>query len=367
MTMGQQARVKDRQTRQANTASVVVECRDVWKLFGAQADRARAAIAAEGLGKAELLQRFNCVIGVAGASFTVERGEIFCIMGLSGSGKSTLVRLVNGLIEPTAGAILIEGEEIGRKSAADLRRLRAEKIGMVFQSFALLPHRNVLDNVAFGLELRGMSRAERERIALRVLEQVKLAEWAGRYPSELSGGMQQRVGLARALAGDPELLLMDEPFGALDPLIRRQLQDQFLSLSRVMRKTTIFITHDLDEAIRLGTRIAIMRDGQLVQIGTPAEIVRKPADDYVADFVSGLSRLKLLQAADIMRRVDERGRATINANCPRARLDSDLDRLVDLAAESDEPIVIETDDGVAVGLVDKKALLRGIQGKPGDG
>lgn len=348
---------------QARAAQIVVECRDVWKLFGVQAERARAAIASEGLGKAELLQRYNCVIGVAGASFTVERGEIFCIMGLSGSGKSTLVRLINGLIEPTAGSVLIDGDDIGRKSAAELRRLRGTKIGMVFQSFALLPHRNVLDNVAFGLELRGLSRAERERIAMRVLEQVKLAEWAGRNPSELSGGMQQRVGLARALAGDPELLLMDEPFGALDPLIRRQLQDQFLSLSRVMRKTTVFITHDLDEAIRLGTRIAIMRDGQLVQIGTPAEIVRKPADDYVADFVSGLSRLKLLRASDIMAPI---AGATI-AGGPRARPDADLDELVDLAAVHDEPITIATDDGVAIGVVDKKALLRGIQGKPGDG
>ncbi|MFO0992192.1 MAG: betaine/proline/choline family ABC transporter ATP-binding protein [Hyphomicrobiales bacterium] len=347
----------------ASAAQTVVECRDVWKLFGVQAQRARAAIASEGLGKTELLQRYNCVIGVAGASFTVERGEIFCIMGLSGSGKSTLVRLINGLIEPTSGSILIDREEIGRKSSSELRRLRAEKIGMVFQSFALLPHRNVLDNAAFGLELRGVSRAERERIAMRVLEQVKLAEWAGRNPSELSGGMQQRVGLARALAGDPELLLMDEPFGALDPLIRRQLQDQFLSLSRVMRKTTVFITHDLDEAIRLGTRIAIMRDGQLVQIGTPAEIVRKPADDYVADFVSGLSRLKLLRASDIMTPITG---AHVSAG-PRARPDSDLDELVDLASVHDEPILIETDDGVVVGLVDKKALLRGIQGKPGDG
>jgi glycine betaine/proline transport system ATP-binding protein len=348
-------------------APVVVECRDVWKLFGAQAERARAAIASEGLGKTELLQRYNCVVGVAGASFSVRRGEIFCIMGLSGSGKSTLVRLLNGLIEPTAGTILIDGEEIGRKSPAELRRLRAEKIGMVFQSFALLPHRNVIDNAAFGLELRGIARAERERTAMRVLEQVKLAEWAGRFPAELSGGMQQRVGLARALAGDPELLLMDEPFGALDPLIRRQLQDQFLSLSRLMRKTTIFITHDLDEAIRLGTRIAIMRDGQLVQIGTPAEIVRKPADDYVADFVSGLSRLKLLQAADVMSPIAGFGSGSIEPSWPRARPDSDLDELVDLAAMHDAPIVIETDDGVAVGLVDKKTLLRGIQGKPGDG
>jgi len=344
---------------------IVVECRDVWKLFGAQVDRALAAVKTEGIGKSELLARFNCVVGVSGASFTVRRGEIFCIMGLSGSGKSTLVRMINGLIEPTAGSVLIDGEDISRKSRPELRRLRAEKIGMVFQSFALLPHRNVLDNVGFGLELRGIPRAERERVALRVLGEVKLGEWAARFPAELSGGMQQRVGLARALAGDPELLLMDEPFGALDPLIRRQLQDQFLALSRIMRKTTIFITHDLDEAIRLGTRIAIMRDGQLVQIGSPGEIVRNPADGYVADFVSGLSRLKLLRATDIMAPIG--AMPSIDPEWPRARPDSDLDHLVDLAVLHEQPIVIQTDDGVPVGLVDTKMLLRGIQGKSGDG
>ncbi len=256
---------------------------------------------------------------------------------------------------------------IGSKSAAELRRLRGDKIGMVFQSFALLPNRTVLDNVAFGLELRGLPRAEREARAMRVLEEVQLAEWRNRFPAELSGGMQQRVGLARALAGDPEILLMDEPFGALDPLIRRQLQDQFLELSRDHRKTTIFITHDLDEAIRLGTRIAIMHDGRIVQIGTPSEIVRNPADDYVADFVGGLSRLKLLRASDIMREIATDERGAIAGNWPRASVDSDLDALVDLAADDDNPIVVAAADGTPVGLVDKRALLRGIQGRPANG
>ena len=345
----------------------VVECRDVWKLFGARAKEGLAAVRREGLGKPELLERFDCVLGVAGATFTVAEGEIFCIMGLSGSGKSTLVRHINGLIEPTDGAVLIHGEDISRKPAAELRKLRAQHMGMVFQSFALLPDRCVLDNVAFGLELRGMARAEREQRAMAVLEQVQLTPWAYRLPAELSGGMQQRVGLARALAGDPEILLMDEPFGALDPLIRRQLQDQFLELSRKMRKTTIFITHDLDEAIRLGTRIAIMRDGALVQIGTPSEIVRKPKDAYVADFVSGLSRLKLLRASDVMRPLDKALSDGETRRWPRATVDSDLDTLVDLAAASDDPILVLGRNGHPEGVVDKRALLRGIQGKPSDG
>lgn len=338
----------------------VVECRDVWKVFGPRATEALAAVRAGSLGKTEALERYNAVIGVAGASLTVQRGEIFCIMGLSGSGKSTLVRHINGLIAPTSGEVLIDGEPIGTKSPAELRRLRAEKIGMVFQSFALLPHRSVLENAAFPLELRGLDRAERETIARRALAEVQLTEWAEHLPAQLSGGMQQRVGLARALAGDPQILLMDEPFGALDPLIRRQMQDQFLDLSRRHQKTTIFITHDLEEAMRLGTRIAIMRDGAIVQIGSPAEIVRKPADRYVADFVSGLSRMKLLRAGDIMRPVEVGG---VDAAWPRANADSALEDLVGLAIDSEQPIVVLGADGRPAGIVDRQALLRGLSGR----
>ena len=340
----------------------VVECRDVWKIFGPKPADALAAIRAGGLGKTEVLEKHGAVIGVAGASFAVNRGEIFCIMGLSGSGKSTLVRHINGLIEPTAGEVLVNGGDIARKTPGDLRKLRGDKIGMVFQSFALLPNRTVLENAAFGLELRRIPRAERDRRGMQVLADVQLTEWAGRLPGELSGGMQQRVGLARALAGDPEILLMDEPFGALDPLIRRQLQDQFLDLSRTAGRTTIFITHDLDEAMRLGSRIAIMRDGAIVQTGTPGEIIRQPADQYVADFVAGLSRLKVLKAADIMRPVT----GPPEARWPRVEASSDLNTLADLVSETDDPIVV-TQDGVAAGLIDKRALLRGIQGKPLDG
>ena len=341
-----------------------VECRDVWKVFGPRANEALAAVRAGGIGKSEALERYNAVIGVAGASLTVARGEIFCIMGLSGSGKSTLVRHINGLIAPTAGEVLIDGEPIGTKSPAELRRLRAEKIGMVFQSFALLPHRTVLDNAAFPLELRGLDRAEREAIARKALAEVQLTEWAEHLPAQLSGGMQQRVGLARALAGDPQILLMDEPFGALDPLIRRQMQDQFLELSRRHQKTTIFITHDLEEAMRLGSRIAIMRDGAIIQIGSPSEIVRKPADRYVADFVSGLSRMKLLRAGDIMRPV---GDGSVGERWPRAKADSALEDLVGLAIDSEQPIVVLGADGRPAGLIDRQALLRGLSGRVAHG
>ena len=227
----------------------IIECRHVWKIFGKRALEALSAIRDQGMTKAQIVERFDCILGVADASFTVRQGEIFCIMGLSGSGKSTLVRHINRLIDPTAGQILVNGEDIGKKNPEELRRMRALEIGMVFQNMALFPHRTVRDNVAFGLEVRQVAREHRWALADEKLRMVQLADWGDRFPDELSGGMQQRVGLARALAADPGILLMDEPFSALDPLIRRQLQEQFLDLAKVMRKTTVFITHDLDEAI----------------------------------------------------------------------------------------------------------------------
>jgi glycine betaine/proline transport system ATP-binding protein len=335
----------------------------VWKIFGARAAEAMAAIRDDGLDKTSVLARYDCVVGVADASFEVMRGEVFCIMGLSGSGKSTLVRHVNRLIEPTAGRITIEGVDVGALKPEKLRQLRAESIGMVFQNMALLPHRTVRDNVVFALELRGVDGYQRRQTADRVIATVGLTGYGDRYPSELSGGMQQRVGLARALAADPAILLMDEPFSALDPLIRRQLQDEFLRLSEQMKKTTLFITHDLDEAIRMGDRIAIMKDGRIVQIGTPEQIVTEPADDYVADFVKGISRLKLVTAAKVMERYPAAGDAASpdTSLWPVARPETYLHELVDIAVASDHPIIIEA-DGARVGLVTKAALLRGIQG-----
>jgi glycine betaine/proline transport system ATP-binding protein len=344
-----------------SASSPAIALEGVWKIFGAKAPEALAAIRADGLGKDAVLSRYDCVVGVADASFEVMRGEIFCIMGLSGSGKSTLVRHVNRLIEPTAGSIYIEGVEVGSLPPEQLRRMRAEKIGMVFQNMALLPHRTVRDNVVFALELRGIDAYQRRLTADRVVATVGLTGYGDRYPAELSGGMQQRVGLARALAADPAILLMDEPFSALDPLIRRQLQDEFLRLSEHMNKTTLFITHDLDEAIRMGDRIAIMKDGRIVQIGTPEQIVVAPADDYVADFVKGISRLKLVTAAKVMEPFEAHGRGLDVAACPIARPSTFLDELVDLSVASEHPIIIEC-DGARVGVVSKAALLRGIQG-----
>ncbi|MGE3875375.1 MAG: betaine/proline/choline family ABC transporter ATP-binding protein, partial [Parvibaculaceae bacterium] len=263
----------------AETEKAFVTGREIWKIFGQNAQAAYDAVTRDGVPSRELQQRFRVVVGVAGVNFDVRRGEIFCIMGLSGSGKSTLIRHVNRLIEPTAGQILIGGQDIGRISKAELRNLRARKISMVFQGTGLFPHWTTRDNVAFGLEVQGVPRAKRLVIAQEKLDLVQLGQWADRYPSELSGGMQQRVGLARALANDPELILMDEPFSALDPLIRRQLQDEFLSIWKTLNKTDLFITHDLDEAIRIGDRIAIMKEGQFVQVGTPEEIVTRPKDE----------------------------------------------------------------------------------------
>ncbi len=343
-------------------SNAVIECKNLWKIFGLEADRALAAVRDEGLGKAEVLERFRSVIGVANASFAVSRGELFCIMGLSGSGKSTLVRLINRLIEATSGHVLINGQDIGGLDANGLRKLRSEKIGMVFQNVALLPHRTVRDNVAFALELRNIDKEKRHHVAERMLELVSLHGWEDHMPDELSGGMQQRVGLARALAADPDILLMDEPFSALDPLIRRQLQGQFLEISAVMKKTTLFITHDLDEAIRLGNRIAITKDGVLVQIGTPEEIVTQPADDYVAEFVKGISRIKLVFARTVMQPIEASQAGGDLEGCATASPEDDLDKLIDLSVDTDKPILI-VEDGKRVGVVTKRTLLRAIQGE----
>ena len=349
----------------AKVCDTAIACEFLWKIYGNNSDQAMAAVRNQDLDKAQVLEKFNSVVALADISFSVAPGEVFCVMGLSGGGKSTLVRHINRLIEPTAGRILVNGQDIGQLSHREMRRLRSEKISMVFQSMALFPHRNVLNNVTYGLEIRDVPRAQRHRIACQTLELVKLTGWEYRFPHELSGGMQQRVGLARALATDPEILLLDEPFSALDPLIRRQLQDQFLELSSALGKTTVFITHDLDEAIRLGDRIAIMKDGRIVQVGTPEEIVTRPIDAYVADFVKGLSKLKLVHARTIMQPIDkyivEHGGDAL-AGCPTAGPDADLDTLIDLAADGEKPIVIVENNSGPIGIVTMRTLLSGIQG-----
>ncbi|EHI48887.1 glycine betaine/L-proline transport ATP binding subunit [SAR116 cluster alpha proteobacterium HIMB100] len=341
----------------------VIEVENVWKIFGNKAGEAMSEIRSTGLSKSEVLEKYDAVVGVKDANFTVAEGEIFCLMGLSGSGKSTLVRHINRLIEPTAGNIRIMGDDIGAMKQDELRAIRADKIGMVFQNMALLPHRSVRDNIGFALELRGMDGYHRFQAAEKALETVSLHGYGDRLPSELSGGMQQRVGLARALAADPDILLMDEPFSALDPLIRRNLQDEFLSLSNTLNKTTVFITHDLDEAIRMGDRIGIMKDGEIVQIGTAEDIVTEPADDYVADFVAGISRLKLVTASKIMVNPKQHiaANGAIPDGAPVAAPEDDLDTLVGLSTGTDLPVIIKS-DSKTVGVVTKDTLLKGLQG-----
>jgi glycine betaine/proline transport system ATP-binding protein len=339
----------------------VIEISNVWKIFGAKPEVALQAIRDRGLTKAEVLSEFNCVVGVADVSLSVKRGEIFCIMGLSGSGKSTMVRHFNRLLEPTDGKIEIEGTDVMALGTKELQQFRNQKIGMVFQNFALMPHRSVLDNVAMPLEIRQVSKNERMRQAAAILDIVELGAWGSKFAHELSGGMQQRVGLARALAANPDVLLMDEPFSALDPLIRRQLQDEFIRLSKILKKTTIFITHDLDEAVRIGNRIAIMRDGKVVQIGTAEDIVMNPADDYVADFVAGISRLKVVRARAVMQTIAEHVAAhgPLPADAPRVGGGENLSTLINLAIDNSSAIIVE-DDGEDAGVITRADLLRTV-------
>ena len=268
--------------------------RNLWKVFGHKAARIPTDPEMASLTGPEILERTGCVAAVRDMNFDVAKGEVFVVMGLSGSGKSTLVRCLTRLIEPTAGQVMLSGQDIMTSSGSALRDIRRKRISMVFQHFGLLPHRSVLDNVAYGLQVRGMGKLERYKRAQEVIELVGLQGYERRFPDQLSGGMQQRVGLARALAGDPDVLLFDEPFSALDPLIRRDMQAEVIRLHRDMGKTMIFITHDLSEALKLGDRILIMRHGELVQIGTGDELVGAPADDYVADFVSEVPKADVL-------------------------------------------------------------------------
>ncbi len=270
------------------------------KIFGDHPDKAMKMLQ-EGRSKEEILGKTRQAVGVHDINFEVNQGETFVLMGLSGSGKSTLLRCINRLIDPTAGTITVDGEDLTRARPEVVREMRRKKIGMVFQRFALLPHRTVLDNAAFGLEIQGVPARERREKARQVLEMVGLKDWEDSMPSQLSGGMQQRVGLSRALASGQEILLMDEPFSALDPLIRRDMQEELLSLQSSLNKTIIFVTHDLDEALILGDRISLMKDGTIVQTGTPEEILTKPADEYVKKFVEGVDISKVITAEGLMK------------------------------------------------------------------
>lgn len=276
-----------------------IEIRNLTKIYGNNVEKALQMLK-DGSSNQRIREKTRQVVGVREASFSVDEGECFVIMGLSGSGKSTLLRCINRLIKATEGEILIDGEDVNKMAPRRLEALRQEKMAMVFQRFALLPHRTILDNIAYGLEVQGMRRSERYEKALQALELVGLKGWEDAYPGNLSGGMQQRVGIARALATDPDILLMDEPFSALDPLIRQDMQDELLGIQQKLQKTILFVTHDLDEALKVGDRIALMKDARIVQIGSPEEILLSPASDYVARFVENVNRSRALTASAVM-------------------------------------------------------------------
>ena len=394
-----------------------IEVNGLWKVFGDKPERALEPQYAS-KSRTEIQEELGAVVALRDVSFNVDVGQIFVVMGLSGSGKSTLIRCLIRLIESTQGHIKFDGEDVLEYSPERLTQFRREKVAMVFQHFGLLPHRQVMDNVAYGLEVRGMDKEERYKFASEAIETVGLKGWERYYPNEMSGGMQQRVGLARALAVNPEVLLMDEPFSGLDPLIRREMQDELMSLQTELHKTIVFITHDLDEALKLGDKIVILRDGAIVQEGTPGEIVTDPVDDYVTAFVQDVSPAKVLEAQSIMNpevltvqsedrcgsalsamRGEDRASAFVvsgdgallgmitdsvleglvqrNALSingfyrPVTSVDPDtyLREVVPIAAETEHPIPVVDDGGQVVGEVDRTALLSGISegGMSGNG
>lgn len=330
----------------------------LWKVFGTGATRAAMGLAAGGASRQEIQAATGQIIAVRDLSFDVRRGETFVVMGLSGSGKSTLVRCLSRLIEPTAGTVGIDGVDVTTMSTDDLRNLRRSKMSMVFQHFGLFPHRRIVDNVAYGLEVQGVAKARRRERALAVLDTVGLGSWAQHYPQQLSGGMQQRVGLARALVLDPQVLFFDEPFSALDPLIRRDMQDELCALQQRRPRTVVFITHDFDEALRLGDRIAIMKDGVLDQIGTPEQIVAEPATDYVREFTNHVVPAEVLTARRVMGPVQP---------CTRqADAGAKVSELIPLLLADPSPIAIHDGSAGAVGSVaatDLAAVLERVRSR----
>ncbi|MFI6939863.1 glycine betaine/L-proline ABC transporter ATP-binding protein [Streptomyces sp. NPDC050418] len=333
-----------------------LQAEHLYKVFGRRPDDAVGRLEA-GADRDELRAE-GTTAAVIDASFTVEPGQIFVVMGLSGSGKSTLLRMLNGLLEPTSGRVLFDGDDITHISAKKLREVRSSKISMVFQHFALFPHRSVLENAAYGLEVQGVAKEERLKRATEALELCGLKGWEKSWPDELSGGMQQRVGLARALATDADLLLMDESFSALDPLIRRDMQDQLLELQKTLKKTIVFITHDLNEAMRLGDQIAVMRDGRIVQTGTGEDILVRPANDYVRRFVEDVDRSRVLTAGSIMEKAAadaafDEDEGSCSAETPVAELFAAL-------AEGSTEIPVTDDDGDLIGVVAREKVLAAL-------
>lgn len=391
---------------------IKLEVKDVYKIFGPSPEKI-VPLLQNGAGKSAILKKHKHSVGVNRASFSVTQSEIFVVMGLSGSGKSTLIRCLNRLIEPTAGIVSIDGVDITKGNAKQLREIRRKKIAMVFQNFALLPHRTVLDNVAFGLEIQGVNASMRRQKAREMLEVVGLNGYADSKPSELSGGMQQRVGLARALATEADILLMDEAFSALDPLIRKDMQNELLALQRKMKKTIVFITHDLDEALKIGDRIAIMKDGVIVQIGTPEEILQHPADDYVTEFTRDVNRSRVLSASAVMREpesivlersgvrtalrrmrdlsissifvTDRAGKllgiatvddvsqlakekreelaSVVDDNVETVGPDASIDEIIPLFFKSEYPLAVVDKEKILIGMIFKASVLAGIAGE----
>ena len=330
---------------QSEEGDSVISIKSLWKIFGKNTSRVLAENPEE-LDKTEVLNRLGCVVALQGVGFDVGKGETFVVMGLSGSGKSTLVRCLIRLIEPTSGEILIDNQDILRYSESELMELRRTKVAMVFQHYGLLPHRSVLENAAYGLEVRGVDLKERQERASAMLEKVGLSGWENSSTNELSGGMQQRVGLARALTVDPEILLMDEPFSGLDPLIRRQMREELAILQEELKKTIVFITHDLDEAITVGDRIAIMQDGKIIQLGTPSDIVTSPANQFVQDFTRGISKTRVLAISHIMQPPE----AVVSEN------DSAHSALEKMTASGQNIAFVVGEDRAYVGAVSKEKV-----------
>ncbi|MCD1147519.1 glycine betaine/L-proline ABC transporter ATP-binding protein [Peptoniphilus sp. KCTC 25270] len=399
--------------------TVKISCREVTKIFGKK-EKTASKLLKEGKNKDEIFKKTGSTVGVNQASFDIYEGEVFVVMGLSGSGKSTLIRLMNRLIEPTAGDILVNGESVVKADKKKLLEMRRNAFSMVFQSFALFPHKTILENTEFGLELKKIPKEERTKKAEQALDNSGLLAYKDQYPSQLSGGMQQRVGLARALANNPEILLMDEAFSALDPLIRKDMQDELLTLQEKMKKTIVFITHDLDEALRIGDRIAIMKDGVVVQVGTGEEILTNPANDYVEQFVRDVDRTKILDLSYVMSETDvayktsheehnlesaletmerknysnilvvnERGKALgyidyeevqefldqggdkeayeeiLRTDLPRTQKDATVDTVYTLLKDSTTPVVVEDEKGRMEGIVTRKGIIEMLDDEGG--
>jgi len=334
-----------------------IEIRNIFKIFGPDPQTA-LKLAQDGADKDQILAKTGHTVGLHDVSLSVERGETFVVMGLSGSGKSTLIRHLNRLIDPTSGEVLFDGTDILAMSISELNAFRRKRLGMVFQRFGLLPHRSVIDNVGYGLEIQGIDRKAREDAARNWIERVGLAGYEDKFPDQLSGGMQQRVGLARALTTDPEVLLMDEAFSALDPLIRNDMQDELMKLQGELHKTIVFITHDLDEALKLGDRIAILKDGKLIQVGRPEEIIMQPADAYVRAFTRDVNRSRVLRARTLMQPVANG--SDVNAGWPRIAGDMRLEDILPVALATEGSMAVINDRQETVGILSKQQVIAAL-------